>query len=217
MRHQIALLAGMGFAVAAPAIAIAQSALPEIKRQSTAQAVLDEHMDALNHCDWNRIVAQYPDDAQINLPGGAVVAGRKAIGEMFAGFCKDSKDGGLKGINFKVEPSTPIGDTFATQWVANVDFLAEPYRGSDAYITKNGLMQAMVTTFDGGALKMKKGRLGRSGAGLVVTAEERDASPGPTRRRPLSVAPRRQSDEIGQALREWRRRRKDRAPLSLGR
>jgi len=113
-------------------------------------------MDALNRCDWNRIVAQYPDDAQINLPGGAVVAGRKAIGEMFAGFCKDSKDGGLKGIIFKVENSTTIGDTFATQWVASADFLAEPYRGSDAYITKNGLMQAMVTTFDGGALKMKK-------------------------------------------------------------
>jgi hypothetical protein len=28
--------------------------------------------------------------------------------------------------------------------------------GSDAYITKDGYMQAMVTTFDGGALKMKK-------------------------------------------------------------
>jgi hypothetical protein len=113
-------------------------------------------MDALNHCDWSRILAQYPDDAQINLPGGTVVSGRKAIGEMFTGFCKDSKDGGLKGINFKVEHSTAIGDTFATQWVATADFLAEPYRGSDAYITKNGLMQAMVTTFDGGALKMKK-------------------------------------------------------------
>jgi hypothetical protein len=156
MRHEIALLAGIGFAVATPVIAIAQSALPEIKRQATAQAVLDEHMDALNHCDWNRIVAQYPDDGQINLPGGAVVAGRKAIGEMFAGFCKDSKNGGLRGINFKVEHSTTIGDTFATQWVATADFLAEAYRGSDAYITKNGLMQAMVTTFDGGALKMKK-------------------------------------------------------------
>ena len=156
MRHQIILLAGMGFAVAAPVVAIAQSALPEIKRQATAQAVLDEHMDALNHCDWNRIVAQYPHDGQINLPGGAVVAGRKAIGEMFAGFWKDSKDGGLRGIIFKVERSTTIGDTFATQWVANADFLAEPYRGSDAYITKNGLMQAMVSTFDGGALKMKK-------------------------------------------------------------
>jgi len=115
MRHQFILFAGLGLSVAAPVIAIAQSALPEIKRQATAQAVLDEHMDALNHCDWNRIVAQYPDDAQINLPGGAVVSGRKAIGEMFAGFCKDSKDGGLKGINFKAEHSTTIGDTFATQ------------------------------------------------------------------------------------------------------
>ena len=117
---------------------------------------MDEHLDALNHCDWNRIVAQYPDDGQINLPGGTIVAGRKAIGEMFAGFCKDPKDGGLKGLTFKVEHSTTIGDTFATQWVATADFLAEPYRGSDAYITRNGLMQAMVTTFDGGALKMKK-------------------------------------------------------------
>ena len=156
MRHRIILLAGMGFAVAAPVVAMAQSALPEIKRQATAQAVLDEHMDALNHCDWSRIVAQYPDEGQINLPGGAIVAGRKAIGEMFAGFCKDSKDGGLKGINFKVEHSATIGDTFATQWIASADFLSEPYRGSDAYITKNGLMQGMVTTFDGAALKMKK-------------------------------------------------------------
>ena len=156
MRRQSIVLASVSFAVAAPVVAIAQSALPEIKPQPSAQAVLDEHMDALNHCDWSRILAQYPDDAQINLPGGAVVSGRKAIGEMFAGFCKDLKDGGLKGINFKVEHSTTIGDTFATQWVATADFLAEPYRGSDAYITKNGLMQAMVSTFDGGALKMKK-------------------------------------------------------------
>jgi len=141
---------------AAPLVAVAQSALPEIKRQPSAQAVLDEHLDALNHCDWSRIVAQYPDNAQINLPGGAIVQGRKAIGEMFAGFCKDAKDGGLKGMVFKVEHNTTIGDTFATQWVATADFLAEPYRGSDAYLTKDGLMQAMVTTFDGDALKKKK-------------------------------------------------------------
>ena len=89
-------------------------------------------------------------------PAGLSSPAEKAIGEMFAGFRKDSKDGGLKGINFKVEHSATIGDTFASQWVATADFLAEPYRGSDAYITKNGLMQAMVTTFDGGALKMKK-------------------------------------------------------------
>jgi hypothetical protein len=33
------------------------------------------------------------------------------------------------------ENSTTIGDTFATQWVATAPFLAEPYRGSNAYIT----------------------------------------------------------------------------------
>jgi SnoaL-like domain len=155
LKHYFVGLFAAGL-VAAPLVAIAQSALPEVKRQSSARAVLDEHMDALNHCDWSRILAQYPDNAQINLPGGAIVAGRAAIGDMFAGFCKDAKDGGLKGIVFKVEHCTMIGDTFATQWVATADFLAEPYRGSDAYITKDGLMQAMVTTFDGSALKMKK-------------------------------------------------------------
>jgi hypothetical protein len=133
-----------------------QAMLPELKKQPNAQAVLDEHLDALNHCDWNRIVAQYPDDAQIHLPGGTIVKGRKAIGDLFAGFCKDPKEGGLKGIAFKVEQSTKIGDVFATQWVATAPFLAEPYKGSDAYITKDGYMQAMVSTFDGGALKMKK-------------------------------------------------------------
>ena len=85
----------------------------------------------------------------------SIVKGRAAIGELFAGFCKDPKDGGLNGIHFEAEDSTVIGDTLATQWVASGPFLAEPYKGSDAYITKDGLMQAMVSTFDGAALKMK--------------------------------------------------------------
>jgi hypothetical protein len=131
-------------------------ALPELKKQPTPQAVLDEHLAALNACDWDRLLAQYPDNAQINLPNGAIVQGRKAIGEMFAGFCKDPKDGGLKGLHFEAEHSSKIGDTFATQWVASAPFLVEPYRGSDAYITGDGYMRAMVTTFDGAALKMKK-------------------------------------------------------------
>jgi hypothetical protein len=69
--------------------------LPELKKQPTPQAVLDEHFAALNACDWE------------------------------------------------------------TQWVATAPFLAEPYRGSDAYITHDGYMKAMVSTFDGGALKKK--------------------------------------------------------------
>src|SRR4030095_12459069 len=95
----------------------------ELKKQGAAKAVLDEHLDALNKCDWNRLLAQYPDDAQINLPGGMIVKGRAAIGELFAGFCKDPKDGGLNGIHFEAEDSTVIGDTLATQWVASGPFL----------------------------------------------------------------------------------------------
>jgi len=134
----------------------AEMQLPQIKTQPSPQAVLDEHLDALNKCDWNRLVAQYPEDAQIHVPNGTVISGRKAIGDLFAGFCKDPKDGALNGINFKVVQSTLIEGTFATHWIASAPFLVEPYNGSDAYITKGGLMQAMVTTFDGAALKMKK-------------------------------------------------------------
>jgi hypothetical protein len=134
----------------------AEMKLPDLKKQPTAQAVLDEHFEALNTCDWNRLLAQYPEEAQVNLPNGTIVKGRAALGDLFAGFCKDPKDGGLKGIHFAVEHSTTIENTFATQWVATAPFLAEPYRGSDAYITHDGYMQAMVSTFDGSALKMRK-------------------------------------------------------------
>jgi hypothetical protein len=154
---KLALSVAIMLTIAAGGVAArAEMKLPDLKKQSSAQAVLDEHLAALNKCDWNRLLAQYPDDAQINLPNGTIVKGRAAIGDLFAGFCKDAKDGGLNGIQFAVEHSTTIGDTFATQWVATAPFLAEPYRGSDAYITHDGYMQAMVTTFDGGALKMKK-------------------------------------------------------------
>src|SRR3981081_3107320 len=87
-------------------VAQAETKLPELKKQPTVQAVLDEHLDALNKCDWNRLVAQYPEDAQINLPGGTIAKGRAAIGELFAGFCQDTKDGSLQGSHFDDVSST---------------------------------------------------------------------------------------------------------------
>jgi hypothetical protein len=42
------------------------------------------------------------------------------------------------------------------QWRAEASFLAEPYRGADAYEMHDGLMAAQVTTFDQSELKMKK-------------------------------------------------------------
>jgi hypothetical protein len=49
-----------------------------------------------------------------------------------------------------------VGETLNIQWKAEADFLAEPYKGSDAYETQDGLTVAMVSTFRGSDLKMKK-------------------------------------------------------------
>ncbi len=129
--------------------------LPELVTQPTPQAVVDEHIAALNACDWNRLMAQYPDDAEIHLSGGTIITGRKAIGELFAGFCKPAAEGGLMGITFTPENVFIVDGTVNAQWVATGDMLAEPYKGSDAYVTRDGLMAAMVSTFEGTDLKMK--------------------------------------------------------------
>lgn len=135
----------------------AQSAmrLPAMKTQPTPRAVVDEHVAALNACDWNRLMAQYPADAEILLPGGEVVQGREKVGEMFQGFVKPPSADGLCGLTFKAEHVFTVGSTVNVQWVATAPFLAEPYKGADAYVTRDGLMAAQVTTFDGAALKRK--------------------------------------------------------------
>ena len=130
--------------------------LPPLKKQPTPQAVIDEHMDALNKCDWNRLMAQYPADYQLNLPDGVVVKGREAAAKIFADFVKPHDQGGLCGIKFSPEQTLVVGDTLNIQWKAEADFLAEPYKGSDAYETHDGLMVAMVSTFKGSDMKMKK-------------------------------------------------------------
>lgn len=148
------LAALIAMTVASPVVA-QDMTLPDLVTQPTPMAVVDEHLDALNSCDWDRLMAQYPDDAQIHLSSGVVIAGRTEIGALFAGFCKEHADGGLKGINFAAEKSFVVDGTVNAQWVASADFLAEPYRGSDAYVTRDGLMAAMVSTFEGTDLKMK--------------------------------------------------------------
>ena len=100
-------------------------------------------------------MAQYPPDVEIFLPGGQVVKGRREVGELFAGFVKPFKDGGLCGLTFESEHLMVVGDTVNVQWRANADFLAAPYLGADAYVTQDGLMRAQVTTFDGSQLKKK--------------------------------------------------------------
>jgi ketosteroid isomerase-like protein len=140
---------------AASAWAAEPMKLPPLKKQPTVQKVIDEHLDALNKCDWNRLMAQYPADVEIHLPDGVVIKGRDKVGDLFAGFCKARPDG-LKGLKFTTVSSFKVGNTLNVMWTAEADFLAEPYKGSDAYVTREGLMAAQVTTFDGSKLKFKK-------------------------------------------------------------
>jgi hypothetical protein len=147
--------AGASRTTAQPATAKAAASLPSLKRQATPQAVVNEHVAALNACDWNRLMAQYPDDAELFFPGGQVVKGRQAIGELFRGFVKPHAEGGLCGLTFTAEQTVVVGSTINAQWRATAPFLAAPYLGADAYGTKDGLMQVQVTTFDGTQLKMK--------------------------------------------------------------
>jgi len=139
--------------------------LPPLKAQKTPDAVVDEHLDALNKCDWNRLMAQYTDDAQFFLPLGQTIVGREKIGELFANIVKPGNQGGLCGSTFRREHTRIVGETVNVQWIMSGDFLEEPYRGSDAYETRKGLMAGVVTTFQGDQLKRKASASGRNPGG----------------------------------------------------
>ncbi len=130
--------------------------LPPLKKQPTPQAVIDEHMDALNKCDWNRLMAQYPADYQLNLPDGVVVKGREAAAKIFADFVKPHDQGGLCGIKFSPEQTLVVGDTLNIQWKAEPTSLLNRTKVPTPTRTHDGLMVAMVSTFKGSDLKMKK-------------------------------------------------------------
>ena len=130
--------------------------LPDFIRQPTPKGVVDEHLDALNRGDWNRLMAQYPDDVEIFLPGGVVIRGRQAVADAFPGMVKGFTDGGLGGVTFTPEHVFTVGDTVNVQWKADAPFLKEAYRGADAYVTRDGLLVAQVSTFDMKTLSEKR-------------------------------------------------------------
>ena len=130
--------------------AVATGKTPFVK-QPTPEAVTYEHIDALNACDVDRLMAQYPESIHIVLPGGVTVEGRDDVRDLFEGFCLPYPDG-LRGLTFTEVDSWKVHKTINMQWSADACFLAEPYLGADAYETWSGLMAAQVTTFDGAEL-----------------------------------------------------------------
>lgn len=152
-RTILAMVLGLA---AAPVWADAHGpALPPLVMQPNAEMVTSEHIAALNACDWDRLMAQYPEEVLFILPGGVWVEGRPAIGDLFAGFCTPRADGGFQGATFIAEKVRTVGDTVSMSWRVEAEWLAEPYKGADAYITRDGLMYMQVTTFDPADMKLK--------------------------------------------------------------
>lgn len=114
----------------------------------TPQQVVAEHLDALNHCDYARLMALYPPEVHLFLPGGQVVKGREQVAAIYRQTVKPFKDGGACGLTFEAQTTFPVEDTVNVQWRASADFLAAPYLGADAYVTRDGMMWAQVTTYD---------------------------------------------------------------------
>jgi hypothetical protein len=138
------------------ALGAQSNSMPARTRQATPEKVVEEHLAAFNACDWNRLMAQFPDNVEFFSPHGAVVSGRKAVGQMFAKVIKPPSEGGTCGLRITAEHTFVVGDTVNVQWRAEAPFLAEVYRGADAYETQHGLMAAQVTTFDQSELKIKR-------------------------------------------------------------
>ena len=144
--------AGAGRAVVAQA---APDKLPALKRQTNAKAVVDEHLDALNRCDWTRLVAQYPPEVQFFISGGQTIKGREEVAKLFQNLVKPFQEGGLCGVKFETLHVFQVENTVSAQWRATSPLLAEPYLGADAYVTKDGLLWAIVTTFQPDQMKKK--------------------------------------------------------------
>jgi hypothetical protein len=129
--------------------------MPALKRQPTPAKVVEEHMAAFSGCDWPRLMAQFPDNVEFFGPNGQVVRGKAALGEMFAQVVKSPAQGGTCGLKVVAEHTFVVGDVINVQWKADSPLLREPYRGADAYETRDGLMAAQVTTWNPAELKWK--------------------------------------------------------------
>jgi len=130
-------------------------ATPEFDKQPHPESVVNEHLEALNDCDVDRLMAQYPDSVVLVLPGGITIQGRENARALFEGLCTPFPNG-LEGIQFTELSSWTVGKTVIVQWRADAPFddpfICGPYLGADTFVTKNGLLAAQVATFDGADL-----------------------------------------------------------------
>jgi len=159
-RHTLAFRMALSLTLVLCALPTGSSAqnlkLPPKKPLPTPEQVVIEHFAALNACDWKRMMAQYADDIIFMSKDGAAIEGREAIGRMFQKALAPPAQGGQCGMTLIPVKTVVVGNTVNVIWRAEAPFFAKPYRGSEAFETRDGLLAAQVTTWDPAAIKMKK-------------------------------------------------------------
>lgn len=90
-------------------------------------------------------------------PGGSVTDGRRAVKEMYEGFCVRHREGtkGLAPFRFRTLSSHRLGSTLFVRWRFTSAALAKAYTGADAYGTVGTKLVRVVSTFDVSELKYK--------------------------------------------------------------
>jgi hypothetical protein len=71
--------------------------------------VVEEHMAALNACDWTRLMEQFLEDVEFFAPNGNVVRSRRPLGDLFGTLVKKPSAPGMCGLIFTPEHTFRVG------------------------------------------------------------------------------------------------------------
>lgn len=120
----------------------------------TVRLVFENHFKQLNRCSVPGLKAERTPATQLFF-GADLIKGEQAVDDVFTGFCKSRKDGGLNGLKFVEQQAFIVGNVISVKWIADAPFLKKPYPGSDAYVTCGSKMLTIVSSFDGKELQFK--------------------------------------------------------------
>jgi hypothetical protein len=140
------------------------SLLPPIRPQGGVELTWREHIDALDACDVDRMMALYPREI-LFIQAQKTWGGREKVFDFFNDYCQPFSEGGFKGGKFIIEDSKTFADTVTVRWRMEADFLSQPYYGAVTYVTHDGLIYVQTTTFNPNTMPYKEPRTVTPGEG----------------------------------------------------
>jgi hypothetical protein len=134
MRVKAAVAVALGGAAILAPLAANAERDPKGHKPASVGAVVREHIDAVENCDADRLIAGYSADAKLFFPDGVVVEGHSALTELYTDFVKPRQEGGLCGITATPVDSYRKGGTVFVKFRVEAPFLAEEYFSTDGYV-----------------------------------------------------------------------------------